>query len=172
MEEKALFKDHLLAVGKLNFARGDRPDVDCIFCAVRDDDPAVTALKVYQEDLLYICLNLYPYNPGHLMVVPTRHVEKFEDLTDKERNRLFQVVMDSQRMLADLFHPTGFNTGYNQGEYSGASIKHVHVHIVPRYKAELGYMDIIAGTKIVVQSVEEVLKTVKPRIANYITPIH
>ena len=167
-EDENLFKDHLIAVGKLNYARGKRPDVDCIMCTVRDDNPAVTSLKIYTEDLLFICLNLYPYNPGHLMVIPTRHVENFQDLNEIERNRLFEVVIMCQDMLQDLFHPTGYNVGYNQGKYSGASIKHIHVHVVPRYNSELGFIDIVGKTKIILESVDDVKNKILPKISQYI----
>ncbi len=166
--EKDLFTSHLLAIGKLNYVHGERPAVDCIFCAVRDDDPRVTSLKVYHDATLFICLNLYPYNPGHLMIVPNQHEEQFENLSVEVRNHLFEVVAGCQRMLQTIFHPTGFNVGYNQGEYSGASIKHFHIHLVPRYKYELGYIDILGGTKIVVEPVSEVLTKIQSRIHSYL----
>lgn len=167
-EDDNLFNDHLIAAGKLNYARGKRPDVDCIMCAIKDDNPDVISLKIYTEKLLFICLNLYPYNPGHLMVIPTRHVEKFEDLKEIERNRLFEVVIMCQNMLQVLFHPTGFNVGYNQGKYSGASINHIHVHVVPRYHSELGFMDIVGKTKIILESADEVKNKILPKISQYI----
>ncbi len=167
-KEPPLYQNHLIAIGKLNYAQGKRPDVDCIFCAVRDDNPDVESLKVYQDSTFMICLNLYPYNPGHLMVIPTRHVEKFEDLSDEERNRMFYLVIRCQQLLQDLLHPTGFNVGYNQGEYAGASIKHIHVHIVPRYHSELGFIDIIGTTKIIIQPASEVYQKIKEHISTYI----
>ena len=167
-EDGNLFKDHLIATGKLNYARGKRPDVDCIMCAIKDDNPDVISLKIYSEDLLFISLNLYPYNPGHLMVIPTRHVENFQDLKEIERNRLFEVVIMCQNMLQDLFHPIGFNVGYNQGKNSGASVNHIHVHVVPRYQAELGFIDIIGKTKIILESVDDVKKKILPKISQYI----
>lgn len=165
--EKSLFSHNLLAVGKLDYAKGDRPNINCIFCGVRDNHPAVTSLKVYQDEVLMICLNLYPYNPGHLMVIPTRHVEKFENLSKKERDYLFWMVIQMQKMLQDIFNPSGFNVGYNQGNYAGASIKHIHVHIVPRYKEELGFIDIIGTTKVIVEPVSAVFTKVKENISKY-----
>lgn len=167
MSDGELFHHHLQAQGKLQYFRGNRPNVPCILCAVRDNHPEVTSLKVYEEEGLFISLNLYPYNPGHLMVIPKRHVEKFEDLSDRERNRLFEVVILAQKMLQGIFHPTGFNVGYNQGAYSGASIEHIHVHIVPRYKTELGFIDIIGETKIIIQDVNTVYDLIQKDIAKY-----
>ena len=68
-------------------------------------------------------------------------------------------------MLQDLFHPTGFNVGYNQGNYAGASIKHIHVHVVPRYQSELGFIEIVGKTKIILESVEDVKEKILPRIS-------
>lgn len=165
-----LFTDHLRAIGKLKYAKGNRPEVECIFCAVRDDDPQVQAWKVYQERDLFISLNLYPYNSGHLMVIPTRHVEKFSDLTEVERNRIFHVVIQCQSLLKELFTPAGFNVGWNQGRAAGASIQHIHIHIVPRYKTELGYIDIIGKTKIIIEPLSEVLRKIQARIHEFIEP--
>lgn len=169
-EDKPLFTQHLTAFGKLNYARGERPNVECILCAIRDNNPIVESLKIYQEELLYISLNLYPYNPGHMMVVPTRHVEKFEDLTEIERNRFFEVTIAAQKLLAAVFQPTGFNVGYNQGDFSGASIKHIHIHIVPRYKTEIGFIEIVSKTKIIIDTVDTVLEKIRPRIPEFINP--
>ena len=167
-KEGSLFSNHLQAIGKLDYAKGKRPKVDCILCAIRENDERVTSLKIYQDDILFVSLNLYPYNPGHLMVVPNKHVENFEDLTREERNHLFNVILATQQLLRDELTPTGFNVGYNQGEFSGASIKHIHAHVVPRYPSELGFMDIIGKTKVIVESVSSIEKKLKPKIAEYI----
>jgi ATP adenylyltransferase len=151
-----VFQHHLQAVGKLSYVKGERPNIPCIFCGMRDNNPLVDSLKVYQDKHIMIALNKFPYNPGHLMLIPCRHVERFSELTDEERNYLFKRVLDCERLLQEVFNPTGFNVGYNEGQYAGASITHIHIHIVPRYKAELGFIDIIGGSRIVVEGVEAV----------------
>ncbi|MCK5345610.1 MAG: HIT domain-containing protein [Candidatus Heimdallarchaeota archaeon] len=169
-KSKPLFTDNLRAIGKLNYAKGDRPDVECIFCAVRDDDSRVQAFKIYQERDLFITPNLYPYNSGHIMVIPSRHVEQFTDLTIAERNRIFEVVIQSQSLLKAIFSPVGFNVGWNQGRTAGASIQHIHIHVVPRYEAELGYIDIIGGTKIILEPLSEVIRKIQERLHEFIQP--
>ena len=144
--------------------------MECIFCAVRDDDPQVQAWKVYQERDLFISLNLFPYNSGHLMVIPTRHVESFAELSEDERNRIFYVITQCQLLLKELFTPAGFNVGWNQGRAAGASIQHIHIHIVPRYQTELGYIDIIGKTKIIIEPLSEVLRKIQARIHDFIQP--
>ena len=85
------------ALGKLDYVQGKaRPDVNCILCAVRDNDDRVVTLKVYEDNLCFIVLNLYPYNPAHLMIVTQRHITKFLDLTKEELlhiNRAIQGIL-------------------------------------------------------------------------------
>lgn len=170
MEENSIFKHHLVARGKLQYAKGHRPNVPCILCAVRDDNPEVSAFKIYQDPIFFVSLNLYPYNPGHLMIIPCKHVQKLDDLSDQDRNRFFELVVQCQKMLQELFSPTGFNVGYNQGQFSGASIDHFHIHVVPRYKSELGFIDIIGQTRVVVEPVQAVVEKIKARIGEFIKP--
>ena len=104
------------------------------------------------------------------MVIPSRHVEQFTDLTIAERNRIFEVVIQSQSLLKAIFSPVGFNVGWNQGRTAGASIQHIHIHVVPRYEAELGYIDIIGGTKIILEPLSEVIRKIQERLHEFIQP--
>jgi len=167
-----LFRDNLHAVGKIDFVKGKKPDVDCILCAIRENDPRVTSLLLYQDENFFVCLNLYPYNPGHLMIIPAKHVERFEDLTQRERTLLFEATIQLKKLIRKKMSPTGFNVGYNEGQYSGASIQHVHIHVVPRYRNELGFIDIISQTKIIIQNSSKVLGLLKPEINKYIKKIY
>jgi ATP adenylyltransferase len=162
MDQDNLFNHHLVAQGKLDYARGKRPNVNCIFCALLENHPDVEKLPLYETDDILISLNMYPYNPGHLMVIPKRHYESFEDLPPELFIKIWNYVIASQKLLRKAFSPIGFNVGYNQGDFSGASIKHIHVHVVPRYKTELGFIDIIGKTKVIVQTVSECLQKMKP----------
>jgi ATP adenylyltransferase len=170
LEDNNLFKHHLIAHGKIQYAKGQRPNVSCILCAVRDDSPEVSALKIYQDPSFFISLNLYPYNPGHLMIIPSKHIQKLEDLSNQDRIRIFELVVQCQKMIQELFNPSGFNVGYNQGQFSGASIDHFHIHVVPRYKSELGFIDIIGQTRVVVESVQTVYEKIKARIGEFVKP--
>lgn len=167
MEDENVFRTHLQAIGKLNYIKGDRPKVDCILCCIRDNDPRVESLKVYEDDQVFITLNRYPYNPGHLMVIPRIHIEKFEDLSDQQRDYLFNIVIKIQKLLQEVFQPIGFNVGYNQGQFAGASINHIHVHVVPRYKSELGFIDIIGQARIVPEDVYSVYQKIKAKIPHF-----
>jgi ATP adenylyltransferase len=167
-EKNNLFKKHLQAQDKFDYVTDKtKPKVDCILCSIVKDSKKVKSFKLHQDDIGAISLNLYPYNPGHLMVFPIRHVVDFRDLTNKEILHLSELIKKSQDMLSDLYKPEGFNIGMNIGNFSGASILHLHIHIVPRFKNELGYIDIIGKTRIVVEPVTKVFEKLKKTSQNY-----
>ena len=142
-----LKRDHLFVPGKLAYVKGDRPKVDCILCSVIRREEAVERLEVYREDSFIVMVNLYPYNPGHVMIVPIRHICDPRDLTGEEAAHLHVLQTRCLNILEKEYNPHGFNIGYNLSPFGGASIEHLHLHIVPRYKNELGFLDIIAGAR-------------------------
>ncbi len=141
--------------------------MDCILCAVKNDDERVVNLKYYQDDLIFILLNLFPYNPAHSMIVPNRHVLKFTDLTREEINRIFRAVQGLQNLLDDVYDPKGYNVGFNQG-IAGASIPHIHCHLVPRYGTELGFIDIVGKTRVVPEGLDSVKRKIENNIEKYL----
>ncbi|MBT3785732.1 HIT domain-containing protein, partial [bacterium] len=100
----------------------------------------------------FVTLNLFPYNPGHVMIVPNRHTETIEDFTPQEDLECFKLQRLCIQVLQEMYRPHGFNMGYNIGVHSGASIAHLHFHVVPRYRSELGFLDVINGTRVIVES--------------------
>jgi ATP adenylyltransferase len=127
----------------------------CIFCNLIDGNEELENLIIASYKEIFITLNLYPYNPGHLMLFPQRHIEDLRDLTDEEALTIYKMTALSMDILTELYHPRGFNIGYNIGEYSGASISHLHKHIVPRFKNELGFLDLLSDTRIIVDEIKE-----------------
>ncbi|MBD3181022.1 HIT domain-containing protein [Candidatus Poribacteria bacterium] len=145
-------RKNLFVPGKLEYARGkNRPDVDCILCAIVAESDKVEKLEVYRSELFVVSLNIYPYTPGHMMVFPKRHVKDIRELTDEEITELHIVRKLCLDVLDQIYTPHGYNLGYNMGDAAGASIQHLHLHIVPRYHKETGFIDIIAGAKIIVE---------------------
>lgn len=149
-------RPHLIAHNKLDYARGKRPNVDCILCAVRDEHPDVEQLEVFRDDLFLISLNLYPYNPGHLMIVPLRHLCWPYELSEQEALRLHHLQGRALKLLAGLYPTIGFNIGYNLGPGGGGSIAHLHLHVVPRFQNEQGFMSTVGQTQILVETLTEV----------------
>lgn len=160
-------RDYLFNTEKLKYVKGDKPRVDCILCALRDHSPDVIDLEVYRTDGFIISVNLYPYNPGHIMIFPARHIEDFLDLADEEAMELHRLTAMSIRILKSEFNPSGFNLGYNIGKGSGESIAHIHQHIVPRYGNEAGFLDVIAGARIMVVDPVEMMERLKLSFRNF-----
>ncbi|MFX0133753.1 MAG: HIT family protein [Candidatus Hodarchaeota archaeon] len=146
-----------------------RPNVDCILCGVRDNDERVKSLKIYEDNLCFIVLNLYPYNPAHLMIVTQRHITKFLELTKQELLHINRTIQGIQMLLDDLYNPKGYNIGINQGKDAGGSIEHLHFHLVPRYGSELGFIDIVGKTRVLPEGLDAVRKKLESSINKYLT---
>jgi ATP adenylyltransferase len=109
-------------------------------------------LVVARGELVYAVLNLYPYNPGHLMVVPYRRVSELEDLTDPESAELMFFIQKAIRVIKNVSRPHGFNVGLNLGTSAGGSLaEHLHVHVVPRWGGDANFITIIGGSKVIPQ---------------------
>ncbi|HOT43879.1 MAG TPA: HIT domain-containing protein [Spirochaetota bacterium] len=158
--------DYLFNTDKLKYVKGDKPKVECILCAIRDRNPDVRSFEVARRDGFIVSVNLYPFNPGHLMIFPERHVENLHDLTDREALGLHRLLAETITILKEEFGPDGFNVGYNLGRHSGASIPHLHAHVVPRYGNEVGFMDVLAGTRLVVADPVESRDRLRKRFAD------
>ena len=113
-------------------------------------------LMVARGDLVYAVLNLYPYNPGHLMVVPYRRVSELEDLTVEETAELMAFTQKAIRVIKAVSRPHGFNVGLNLGTSAGGSLaEHLHMHVVPRWGGDANFITIIGGSKVIPQLLGE-----------------
>ena len=118
--------------------------------------PDEDGLVVARGELVYVVLNLYPYNPGHLMVVPYRRVSELEDLTDAESAELMGFTQKAIRVIKAVSRPMGFNVGLNLGKVSGGSLaEHLHMHVVPRWIGDANFITIIGGSKVIPQLLRE-----------------
>ena len=141
-----------------------RPDVDggpsCPLCKTADDDDR-SHLIVHRGSQCYVVLNLYPYNPGHLMVCPYRHVGWYTDVTDSERDEMAALTQEGMRVLQNLTGTQGFNIGMNQGRTGGAGIhEHLHQHIVPRWVGDANFLPVIGHTKAMPELLDETWRRV------------
>jgi ATP adenylyltransferase len=136
---------------RLAYIQGEGKQEGCPFCVVPklpDDD----ALIVARGTTAYVVLNLYPYNSGHLMVVPFRHVADYPDLTPEETAELAELTQTAMQVLREASGAQGFNIGMNQGIVAGAGIAaHLHQHVVPRWGGDTNFMPVIARTKVLPQ---------------------
>jgi len=164
MERKNLFP-----VNKIPYLKNSTyRENNCIFCKVLENSPEVDNLLIHKGELVSISLNLYPYNPGHLMIFPHRHIEDLREIAPEEETELSYLTKLSLNLLEKVYQATGFNLGYNMGPFSGASINHLHLHIVPRYPNEVGFLDILSGTKLIVEEPQLTQSRLKAEIAKMI----
>lgn len=149
---------------KIAYVKGRRPP-GCTLCLVRDGNPDVVDLSVWRDELFIISVNLYPYNPGHVLVYPCRHVEDLRELTGEEESHLARVQRWVLHLLDLTCSPHGYNIGYNMGGAAGASISHLHLHIIPRYPRETGMADLIAGRRVLVEDPRETTRRLRAMAA-------
>lgn len=134
---------------------GDDTSAQCPFCTAptRSDEDA---LIVHRGRTCFVLMNLYPYNSGHMLVCPYRHVSDYTDLTVEERTELGELTATAMRVLREVSGPHGFNLGMNQGAVAGAGIAaHLHQHVVPRWAGDANFLPIIAHTKAVPELLED-----------------
>ncbi len=125
----------------------------CIFCEMTSLDPdSDDNLVVEQNELSFTVMNLYPYNNGHLMVVPRRHLSKISELNDSEILECWNRLQELEKHLTSIFKPDGFNIGLNLGRVSGAGVDdHIHFHIVPRWHGDTNFMPVLGEVKVISQ---------------------
>ena len=128
----------------------------CIFCAVKRSSDARRHHVIARGRRVFALLNLYPYNNGHFMVAPYRHVGALEALKEPEWSELLTVGRRLMRRLTRALHPQGFNLGLNLGRAAGAGIpRHLHLHVVPRWNGDMNFFPIMSHAKVISQSLDE-----------------
>jgi diadenosine tetraphosphate (Ap4A) HIT family hydrolase len=159
------YEQYLWSPKRKEYEANDIPeDIDCIFCAQVEKDDRVSFLPVYEDDFLMVELNIFPYNTGHLMVVPKRHVNSLTDLEDEERDRLFKMVSKVEKLQEEVVDPAGIDVGINIGKAAGESIPHLHVQLVPIYEKDRGFMETSLDTKVMKQSLPDTQEEYKERV--------
>jgi ATP adenylyltransferase len=148
--------ERLWAPWRMRYVQGERKDEGCIFCLAAESGDDKARLVVHRGDRCLVMLNAYPYNGGHLMVSPHRHVASVEDLERDELFELMTLTQSALRALRKTYKPDGFNLGVNEGEIAGAGFAgHVHMHVVPRWAADSNFMAVTADTRVLPESLED-----------------
>jgi ATP adenylyltransferase len=150
---------YVWAPWRIEYIRAEKP-TGCILC----DKPKETKDKenyiLYRGKKNFIMLNSYPYNPGHLLIAPYRHISGLEELTEAERNEHYELVSRSIVVLRKVLKPAGFNLGANLGRVAGAGIEdHFHSHIVPRWQGDNNFMPVLGEAKVIPQALEDTYQT-------------
>lgn len=131
---------------------GEKPG--CVFCQAQEDG-GQSRLVLWQGDACFVILNLYPYNNGHLMVVPRRHVGTLADVEPDELSELMRLTRLSEIVLTEAYRPQGLNVGMNLGRPAGAGVvDHVHIHVVPRWTGDTNFMSVVGNVRVLPEDLE------------------
>jgi ATP adenylyltransferase len=146
----------LWAPWRMEYIQNADKDNDCIFCDKPKASDDRKNLIVYRGKLTFAMMNRYPYNNGHLMVIPFHHTSELASLSCDEKRELFDLLVLSQEALKEVMHPHGYNIGMNLGRVAGAGIvDHLHFHIVPRWDGDTNFMPVVGHTKVMSEGLEE-----------------
>ncbi len=139
-------------------------DGGCVFCAIVASDGSGEERILIRSELAFVTLAKYPYNPGHLLVLPLRHTGELEDVTPDENADIARLIQRSVRAVREESQPEGFNVGANIGRTAGAGIpEHLHWHIVPRWAGDTNFMPVIGETRVLPELLADTFARLKRR---------
>ena len=144
------------------------PSSGCIFCdaAQPQADAGERSLVLVRGRLAYVVLNLYPYNNGHVMVAPVRHVNTLGGTTSEEMAEIMAFIRDAEQALTEAYRPEGINVGINLGRPAGAGVPgHLHVHLVPRWTGDTNFMSVVGGTRVLPEDLDSTGARLRPIFA-------
>ena len=156
------FVKYLWSPWRLKYVVSANRSRDCIFCEVLTNNSESTLL-LYQGETCFIQLNLYPYSPGHLMVIPKRHLPSLTSATVQERIEIITLTALAEVALTEVYAPQGLNVGINLGSAGGAGVvDHIHVHVVPRWSGDTNFMTVIGDTRVLPEELEQTAAKLRP----------
>lgn len=163
-----LERDIFFRPARLKYVRKLIQPAGCVFCSSAQKPISAKTLCVYKTKFCQIVLNKFPYNSGHLLVLPLDHTGHIFDLSEKAYTDLHQTLKIAMKAIQTIYNPSGFNIGMNHGATGGAGIPdHLHYHIVPRWNGDLNFFPLIAETKLVIETVEKSYKNFQNYFKKY-----
>jgi ATP adenylyltransferase len=154
--------DHLWSPWRLEYVTRTNTADGCVFCDAFDGREQ-SDLIVFRGRACFVILNLYPYNNGHLMVVPNRHIGRLADATSDELSEMMALTQRSEIILTAAYSPHGMNMGINLGKPAGAGIlDHVHLHVVPRWNGDTNFMSVVGGTRVLPEELPQSAARLRP----------
>lgn len=152
----------LWAPWRLDYILGPKPD-SCVFCIPEHTDEDEERLILYRGKHNFVIMNKFPYNNGHIMVTPYRHIMNIADLTPEESHEHMKLLQQCVSILQQRFSPGGINVGLNLGEAAGAGIReHMHFHLVPRWNGDSSFMAVMNETRVVPEHLLSTYHAMKP----------
>ncbi len=152
--------DKLWAPWRINYVSGKNKARGCIFCSAKNS--LSKNYVIFKSRFSIAMLNIYPYNNGHLLIAPLRHMRDISQLRQEEILDLFKSLNKAKQLLQAVLKPQGYNIGINLSRTAGAGIAgHLHMHIVPRWSGDTNFMPVVSNTKIISQSLDELARCLK-----------
>ena len=147
---------------RLVYVTGSGGSNGCVFCTAPDDEDAAP-LMLFRGDTCFVILNLFPYNNGHLMVVPRRHIASLTAATSEELCEMMELTQRAEAALAESYAPHGINMGLNLGRPAGAGIvDHIHMHVVPRWNGDTNFMSVVGQTRVLPEELPQTADKLRP----------
>lgn len=146
--------------------RADEQDGRSLFARLADEDRDEENLILWRGERVFVLMNLYPYNNGHLMVVPYREVAAYEDLSPEEQVEIARTIARCITWLKRALQPEGFNVGMNLGKAAGAGIpRHLHVHVVPRWSGDTNFMPVVGEVKVIPEALRQTYRKLQAALS-------
>jgi ATP adenylyltransferase len=162
--------EHLWSPWRLAYITGKASAEGCVFCHALSD-AAAEPLIVFRGRTCFVILNLFPYNNGHLMVIPNRHIASLGAATAEERTELIELTAVAEAALTEVYQPQGLNMGINLGRPAGAGIlDHVHLHVVPRWNGDTNFMSVVGATRVLPEELPDSAARLRPAFARLAAP--
>jgi ATP adenylyltransferase len=160
--------EHLWSPWRLAYVTRTPSTDPCVFCASANEG-SQSDLVVGRGKTAYLILNLFPYNNGHLLIVPNRHVGSLAALSADELTEMMALTRDAEVALSEAYRPQGINVGINLGHSAGAGIvDHVHIHLVPRWTGDTNFMSVIGETRVLPEEMKQTASRLRPIFARLI----
>ncbi len=156
-------RDVIESPHRLQYVRKVIKPKGCVFCNAAKDSKNPDSLVLFKSRTMMVLLNKYPYNNGHLLILPKKHTAEFDKLSDKDLLAMQVLTKHTIKILKKVYSPHGFNTGMNLGQVAGAGIPdHLHYHIIPRWGGDTNFFPLIAQTKLVIETTEQSYAQLRP----------
>jgi ATP adenylyltransferase len=153
--------DHLWSPWRLSYVTGTGTAAGCVFCDAQSGEQG--SLVVFRGETCYVILNKFPYNNGHLMIVPNRHIPSLAAATEAELCELIDLARRAEVALGEAYTPHGLNMGINIGKPAGAGVlDHVHLHVVPRWNGDTNYMTVVGETRVLPEDLPQTVARLRP----------
>jgi ATP adenylyltransferase len=159
--------DHIFTPWRLPYVTSGSKSEGCVLCNALDGAGDLDSLVVHTAPLNLIVMNLFPYNAGHVMIAPRRHVGSLADATPEELAEMMTLARRMETILKEVYRPDGVNVGMNLGRFAGAGVAdHIHLHMVPRWAGDTNFMTVLGDTRVIPEDPVKACARLRP----YFTP--